>query len=235
MTSRAQRRRRPQPGRGAKPVAPPDRRDEALLAKAGPDGIPAAVSLRRYRLGCVVLVVAAVVLGVVVPSLLERFGAFRSGAPVLGGLAGVVLAVVFPGLRSAGRTVCHGPDGTLLTARTLLGPRTVNAASLARIGRIRRCGRSGWQDELIVTDRLGVELRISDKKVLRHIAALLAADPGAATAVRISGPAEALLGLTTPTRDQVVGRALADYLASVLLPMPLVLGGVLVSWALVSG
>jgi len=234
MTSRAQRRRRPQLGRGAKPVAPLDRRDEALLAKAGPDGIPAAVSLRRYRLGSV-LVVAAVVLGVLLPSLLERFGALRSGAPVLGGLAGLVLAVVFPGLRSAGRTVCHGPGGTLLTARTLLGPSTVNAASLARIGRIRRGGRFGWQDELIITDSLGVQLRISDKKVLRHIAALPAAGPGAATAVRISGPAEALLGLTTPTRDQVIGRALADFLASVLLPMSQALVGVLLSWALVSG
>jgi len=79
-----------------------------------------------------------------------------------------------------------------------------------------------------------VELRISDKQVLRHLAALLAADPEAA-AVRVSGPAGALLGLTVPTRDQVIDRALTDFLASVLLPLSQALVGVLLSWALVSG
>ena len=240
MTSRTQRRRRPQPSRGTKSAgeSPRDRRDEALLAQAGPDGIPAGVSRRRDRLGYAV-VVSVTVAGVVLPALLERLGAIRSGAPVAGGLAGLVLAVWIPALHSAGRTVCHGPGGGLLTARTVLGPRTVNAASLTRIGRVRRGGRFGWQDELTVTDSLGVRLRISDGKTLRHLAALLAADPGTgagtASAVRISEPARALLGLTVPTRDEVIGRALVDLLASVIVPLAQVLAGVLLTWALASG
>jgi len=93
MTSGAQRRRRPQPSRGTKSAgeSPRDRRDEALPARAGPDGIPAGVSRRRDRLGYAVVVSVAVA-GVVVPALLERLGAIRSGAPVAGGLAGLVLA-----------------------------------------------------------------------------------------------------------------------------------------------
>ncbi|WP_034091658.1 hypothetical protein [Streptacidiphilus albus] len=233
MSSRAQRRRKPQPGRGTAAVAPPDPRDEALLAKAGPEGIPAAVSLRRDRLGYAVLLSLVLGVGVVLPAVLERGGEIRSGAPVAGAFAGLALGLGIPLLRSTGRTVCHGPGGSLLTARTVSGPRTVDLASLTRVDRFHRAaGRGQWLDQLIVTDGRGVRLRVDDEKALAQIAALLAADPGT---VRISGAARIRLGLTAPAKDEVFRRGLGDFLASVFAPMAYALAGILLTWVLASG
>ncbi|GAA1265150.1 hypothetical protein GCM10009665_63030 [Kitasatospora nipponensis] len=221
MTSRAQRRRRPQPGRRAAPQVPQvDRREAKLLVKAGPTGVPPELSVRRVRWlhRLLALLVGA---GVAVPVVLERCGVLRSGAPAIAGGVALLVALEMPLLHSGSRIVRHGPDGQLVSARTATGVRTVDLTALARIRRYRSPGRPGWDDELWLTDRHGVHLLSDDRRLVADLAARFGAADAAADGgrVRISRHAAHRLGLATPSRRYRFVRACVDLALPLQVPM----------------
>ncbi|MEV7602855.1 hypothetical protein AB0O91_36350 [Kitasatospora sp. NPDC089797] len=233
------RRKKPQPGRRPAVVAEPDRRAAALLAAAGPCGVPTAASRRRLRIGYAVLGVATAS-GVVVPALLERVGAAHDGAQVAGALTGLAGACVLAFLHVATRSVSHGPGLCWVTARTLTGLRTLDLTALVRIRRCRLPGRyRGW-DELWLTDARGVSLRVDEPEVIARVAALLAppragepaADAPATATARVSRHAAVRLGLATRSGPQRVARGCFDLLLAIYLPAAAAMLGLLATWLL---
>ncbi|MFF7633323.1 hypothetical protein ACFZB9_09250 [Kitasatospora sp. NPDC008050] len=248
------RRKKPQPGRAVAVAAPPSRREARLLAKAGPDGVPAGTSLRHDRIGYALLG-AATAAGIGVPAVLERCGTVHEGEQLIGTITGLVAACVLERWHSTGRCVGHGPDLRYVTARTLTGVRTVDLTALVRVRRSRMPGRRGW-DELWLTDARGVSLRVDEKQVLERVAALLrpqddataqagetvrdgetvqasgtVRDGGTATA-RVSHHAAVLLGLATRSRSRRVGRACVDVLVGLYAPGTAAGLGLLTTWLL---
>jgi hypothetical protein len=180
---------------------------------------------------------ATAVIGVVVPALLERCGILRSGAPVAGAFMGLCLGLALLEFNSAFRTVFHGPNHRLLSARTLTGVHTLDMAALSRIRRIRTPSRPGWVDELWITDHHGVSLLVRDKKVIRRLASYAArttANPDNPTTapLRISRHAAARLGLVAPSRPRRAARATIDFLIGLYTPMATAALAALTTWLL---
>ncbi|WP_042457000.1 hypothetical protein [Streptacidiphilus jiangxiensis] len=222
MTSRTQRRRRPQPGRKRTQPAPltqrekrRQERDAELRARVGTDGVPAAGAVRRMWLAYGV-VGALALAGVLGPGLLERFHAIRTGAPVAGGLAAFAATMVGQGLSIAWRTVDHGDGARLVTGRTWTGPRTVDLDRLARVRRTRVPTKAGWIDQLWIKDRSGVAFWFADKALAKRVSASVRTTPGA----RVSRYAAIGLGLEPPlTGAARAARAVRDVVVGLYTPL----------------
>ncbi|MBC3844339.1 hypothetical protein GXW82_41835 [Streptacidiphilus sp. 4-A2] len=227
-------------------MLPPSKRDargiaaEAeLLARAGVHGVPAAQSVRRRRVGYLV-VGAFAVAGILVPGLLERFGAIHGGAPAAGILVGFVVWMALEWIPQGTRAVSHGqPDADLVTAMTLTGLRTVDLDRLDRVRRFRARGRNSWSDLIEVRDRSGVGFRFSDAELVDRVGAAVrraraTRDPSVPP-VQVSPFAAVRLGLTPPPdSDERFRRAGVDVVVGVLVPFCVILFGTLVAWLVAS-
>ncbi|WP_280691784.1 hypothetical protein [Kitasatospora sp. GAS204B] len=203
----------------------------SLLAKAGPDGVPARVGRRRIRTGHAMLALATAT-GICLPALLERFGAIGTGAPLVGLCTTLVAAVLLPALHDTWTVAQHGPDSLLASARTLLGPRTVDLAELTRIRRVRMPGRNGGIDQLWLTDRSGIFLLTDDPGVIASVASLVGHEQPVEPNVRVSRSAAVLLGLETPGRAYRVARVVLDFAVGLYAPGAAAGLGALATWGL---
>ncbi|MFE5138327.1 hypothetical protein ACFRDV_11685 [Streptomyces fagopyri] len=203
-----------------------------VVEKASRAAVPAETSRRRLHVGAAVLG-GAVGGAIVVPALLERFGAMRSGAWVPAMFAGLALALGFPLLYTTFRSVRHGPGWQLVTARTVTGDRTVDLSKLTQIRRVRVPSKTGWLDQFWIKDCRGVAL-LADKEVLMgpigqakvHSSGI----SGSLGTLKISRHAAVGLGLTEPSTAYRAARACADALLGLLIPWAVAALGILASW-----
>jgi hypothetical protein len=203
-----------------------------VVEKASRAAVPAETARRRLHGGSAVL--GGVVGGaIVVPALLERFGAMRSGAWVPAMFAGLALALGIPLLYTTFRSVRHGPGWQLLTARTVTGNRTIDLSKLTQIRRVRVPSKAGWLDQFWIKDCRGVVLLVDKEVLMGPIGQAVVHSSGISGSlgtVKISRHAAVGLGLNEPSTAYRAARACADALLGILTPGAVAALGILASW-----
>lgn len=203
-----------------------------VVEKGQRAAVPAEMARRRLHVGSAVLG-GAVGSAIVVPALLERFGVMRSGAWVPAMFAGLALAMGFPLLYMAFRSVRHGPGWQLLTARTVTGRRTVDLSKLTHIRRVRVPSKTGWLDQFWIKDCRGVVLLVGKEALMGPIGQAVVHSSGVSGSlgtVKVSRHAAVGLGLNEPSTAQQAARACADVLLGILAPWAVAALGILASW-----
>ncbi|GLW68483.1 hypothetical protein Kpho02_07820 [Kitasatospora phosalacinea] len=216
--------------------APLGRRDAALSARAGANGVPARRTRQRLRAGWAVIALGAALCLVGLEALRRAHLLPGDALFFLGdGLVGIVLQGLLWSTVE-GRTVVHGPGGRLATARTLIGLRTLRLDLPARVRRVRLWGRPRVWDGLWVTDRRGVTLLLDDARAVARIGAAVRAAQQAGEPVRVSRSAAVRLGLEPPPgRVRRTVRGVVDFSLQIAVPLGTVGLCGLFSWVLTFG
>jgi hypothetical protein len=147
--------------------------------------------------------------------------------------AGLALAMGFPLLYMAFRSVRHGPGWQLLTARTVTGRRTVDLSKLTQIRRVRVPSKTGWLDQFWIKDCRGVVLLVDKEVLMGPIGQAVVHSSGISGslgAVKVSRHAAVGLGLNEPSTAYQTARACADALLGILAPGAVAALGILASW-----
>jgi len=165
---------------------------------------------------------------VVAPGLMIRFTHLPTGWAALPFVAGVVLAFL-PSSSAMGKVKVHGPKGSLITARTPTGTRTLDLGQLVLVRRYLVAGKK-WTDNLLLIDALGIRLLLDDPAVDRAVRDALVrqhSNPDRFPDLRVSSFARARLGLgSLPVGYRRWRSVFAFLLPTLLLPAAL---GVLVA------
>ncbi|WP_162600191.1 hypothetical protein [Streptomyces sp. CS131] len=171
----------------------------------------AALGRRRTRLGTawIVGLLALPFAGLAVSTVVGLHPGVLLVVTGLAALVGFVLISEMPTGRNRGQT-----SGSLLTARTATGLRTVDLAQIERVRLLTSFSRGGVSDRVVlVRDSHGVLLGLREQTDVRRVRRALDQRARNGVPPRVSGAAAAYLGMTP---DGTARHTVLSWLATVL-------------------
>ncbi|PVC82548.1 hypothetical protein DBP20_19185 [Streptomyces sp. CS131] len=173
--------------------------------------VDAALGRRRTRLGTawIVGLLALPFAGLAVSTVVGLHPGVLLVVTGLAALVGFVLISEMPTGRNRGQT-----SGSLLTARTATGLRTVDLAQIERVRLLTSFSRGGVSDRVVlVRDSHGVLLGLREQTDVRRVRRALDQRARNGVPPRVSGAAAAYLGMTP---DGTARHTVLSWLATVL-------------------
>ncbi|OSC74325.1 hypothetical protein B5180_13465 [Streptomyces sp. BF-3] len=173
--------------------------------------VDAALGRRRTRLGTawIVGLLALPFAGLAVSTVVGLHPGVLLVGTGLAALVGFVLISEMPTGRNRGQT-----SGSLLTARTATGLRTVDLAQIESVRLLTSFSRGGVSDRIVlVRDGNGVLLGLREQTDVRRVRRALDRRAPQGGPPRVSGAAAAYLGMT---RDGTARHTVLSWLATVL-------------------